>query len=327
MNEQTVCILGGTGFVGRWLAAHLVDHGYRVRVLTRHRQRHRDLLVLPALQLKEADVHDPAQLAAQLSGCHSVINLVGILNEKGRDGSGFRRVHADLAAKVAQACLDTGIQRLLHMSALNADANQGASHYLRSKGEGEARVLALAEQGLQVTIFRPSIIFGPGDNFFNRFGALLKLSPFVFPLACPDARLTPVYVGEVAQAFVRTLPDKDSFGQSYELCGPKIYTLKQVVEYTAKVLGLRRRIIGLSDKLSRLQADIFEYLPGKPFSKDNYDSLQAPSICHQNGLSELGIEPTTIDAVVPTYLGQHNQRSHYLELRQHAHRPEETGLS
>lgn len=322
MNEQTVCILGGTGFVGRWLTAHLVDQGYRVRVLTRHRLRHRDLLVLPALQLKEADVHDPAQLKAQLNGCHSVINLVGILNEKGNDGSGFRHVHVDFPEKVAQTCLDTGIKRLLHMSALKADANQGSSYYLRSKGEGEARVLALAEQGLQVTIFRPSIIFGPGDNFFNRFGGLLKFSPFIFPLACPEARFAPVYVRDVAQAFIRTLPDKNSFGQSYELCGPKIYTLKQLVEYTAKVLDLRRRVIGLSDKWSRFQADIFEHLPGKPFSKDNYASLQTPSLCQQNGLSELGIEPSTVEAIVPGYLGQHNQRAHYLELRRHAQRNE-----
>jgi NADH dehydrogenase len=320
MNKHTVCILGGTGFVGLWLTAHLVDHGYRVRVLTRHQQRHRDLLVLPGVQLREANVHDPAQLRAQFNGCHSVINLAGILNEKGHDGSGFRHVHADLPEKVSQACLDTGIERLLHMSALNADANKGPSYYLRSKGEGEARVLALAEQGLRVTIFRPSVIFGAGDSFFNRFGALLKFSPFIFPLACPDARFAPVYVGDVAQAFARTLLDKRSFGQRYELCGPKIYTLKQLVEYTAKVMGLKRRIIGLSNRLSRLQANIFEYLPGKPFSKDNYASLQISSICHQNGLSKLEIEPTAIDAVVPEYLGQRNQRAHYLELRRHAQR-------
>jgi NADH dehydrogenase len=251
-----------------------------------------------------------------------VINLAGILNERGHDGSGFRHVHVDLPEKVAQACLDAGIKRLLHMSALNADANKGASYYLRSKGEGESRILPLAEQGLQVTIFRPAVIFGPGDNFFNRFGTLLKISPFIFPLACPDARFAPVYVGNVAQAFVRTLTDKRSFGQSYELCGPNIYTLKQLVEYTASVLGLKRRVIGLSDKLSRLQAAIFEYLPGKLFSKDNYASLQIFNICRQNGLSKLEIKPTAIEAVVPEYLGQHNQRAYYLELRRHAQRNE-----
>lgn len=322
MNEHTVCILGGTGFVGLWLTAHLIEHGYRVRVLTRHRQRHRDLLVLPGLQLREINVYDPAQLRAQFNGCHSVINLTGILNERGHNGCGFRHVHVDLPEKVAQACLDTGIKRLLHMSALNADANKGPSYYLRSKGEGESRILLLAEQGLQVTIFRPSVIFGPGDNFFNRFGTLLKLSPFIFPLACPEARFAPVYVGNVAQAFVRTLTHKRSFGQSYELCGPNIYTLKQLVEYTATVLGLKRRVIGLSDKLSRFQATIFEYLPGKLFSKDNYASLQIANICRQNGLSKLEIKPTAIEAIVPEYLGQRNQRTHYLELRRHAQRNE-----
>jgi NADH dehydrogenase len=208
------------------------------------------------------------------------------------------------------------------MSALNADPNKGPSYYLRSKGEGEARILALAEQRLQITIFRPSVIFGAGDSLFNRFGTLLKFSPFIFPLACPDARFAPVYVGDVAQAFVRTLPDKRSFGQSYELCGPNIYTLKQLVHYTATVLGLKRRIVGLSQGLSHLQATIFEYLPGKFFSKDNYASLQIASICHQNGLRALEIEPTPIDAVVPEYLGQRNQRARYLELRRHTQRNE-----
>src|SRR5699024_6571382 len=144
----------------------------------------------------------------------------------------------------------------------------------------------------------------------------------ILPLACPNARFAPVYVGDVVQAFVRALPDTRSFGQSYELCGPNLYTLKQLVEYTATVLGLKRRVIGLSNQLSCLQAAIFEYFPGKPFSKDNYASLQIDSLCHQNGLHKLGIEPTAIDAVVPEYLGQHNQRARYLELRRGAQRNE-----
>jgi uncharacterized protein YbjT (DUF2867 family) len=320
MNEHTVCILGGTGFVGLWLTTYLVERGYRVRVLTRYRERHRDLLVLPGLQLREADVHEPAQLSAHLSGCQSAINLAGILNEKGNDGSGFRRMHTELPEKLARACLDTGVKRLLHMSALNADASQTSSLFLHTKGEGEARVLAMAEQGLHITSFRPSIIFGAGDRFFNRFGAWLKLIPWIFPLACPEARLAPVYVGDVAEAFARALPDKGTFGRSYELCGPKTYTLYQLVEYTAQTLGLKRRIIGLSDRLSLRQATIFEHLPGKPFSKDNYASLQVPSLCQQQGLKELGIEPTTVEAVVPGYLGQRNQRARYLELRRHAQR-------
>lgn len=320
MNKQMVCILGGTGFVGQWLTSYLADHGYRMRVLTRHPHRHRELRVLPGLQLREADVHDPAQLTAHFRGCGSVINLVGILNEKGRDGSGFRRVHVDLPQKVARACLDSGISRLLHMSALQADAEKGPSFYLRTKGEGEAKTLAFAEEGLQVTSFRPSVIFGAGDQFLNRFGSLLKLSPFLFPLACPAARFAPVYVGNVAEAFAGALPDKRTFGRSYELCGPKTHTLQELVEYTAKILQLRRRVLGLSDPWSRRQAAFLEHLPGKPFSKDNYASLQIASTCRQNGLGELGIEPVTIDTVVPYYLGRRNQRAHYLELRRHAQR-------
>ncbi|BAW81039.1 NAD-dependent epimerase/dehydratase [Candidatus Nitrosoglobus terrae] len=321
MNKDTICILGGTGFVGLQLTAHLVNQGYKVRVLTRNRQRNRDLLVLPGLQLREVNIYDLAELKSQFNDCYGVVNLTGILNEGKREGHRFRHVHIDLPEKIAQACLDTRVKRLLHMSALNANADKGSSYYLRSKGEGESRILPLAKQGLQVTIFRPSVIFGPEDSFFNRFATLLEIFPFIFPLACPDSRLAPIYVGDVVQAFARILTDdKYHFNQSYELCGPNTYTLKQLVEYTAAVLGLKRRIIGLSDKLSRLQASALEYLPGNLFSKDNYASLQTPSICRQNELDKLDIKPTTIEAVVPEYLGQRNQKARYLELRRYAQR-------
>jgi nucleoside-diphosphate-sugar epimerase len=161
MKMRTICVLGGTGFVGRHLAASLAREDYTLRVLTRRRERHRDLLVMPSLQLIEADVYDQHVLNEQLSGCDAVINLVGILNEKGRDGSGFHRAHVELPRKVAHACQASGVRRLLHMSALNADAQKGPSHYLRTKGQGEDLVHAAAAQGLQVTSFRPSVIFGP----------------------------------------------------------------------------------------------------------------------------------------------------------------------
>jgi NADH dehydrogenase len=314
----TICILGGTGFAGHHLIRQLTASGYQLRVLTRRRERHRDLLVLPNLALVEADIHDVRVLTDQFTGCDAVINLVGILNEKGRHGSGFRRAHVELPQKILEACLATGITRLLHMSALNANANQGRSHYLRSKGEGED--LSHSMPGLYVTSFRPSVMFGPGDSFFKRFAALLKFSPLFFPLACPEARFAPVYVDDVVKAFDRSLKEADTFGQRYDLCGPRIYTLKQLIEYTAHIIGVRRKIIGLSDTLSRLQARIFGWLPGKPFSLDNYNSLQTDSICHGEFPALFNIIPTPLEAVVPSYLAPGNQRLRYDDYRRSAGR-------
>ena len=235
-------------------------------------------------------------------GMDAVINLVGILNEQGHSGEGFRRAHVELPRKVLNACHQNRVKRILHMSALNADANSGPSHYLRSKGEGENHVHAFAGK-IAVTSFRPSVIFGREDSFFNRFAQLLKLSPLVFPLACPAARFAPVYVEDVAACFVEALDDKDSYGQRYDLCGPKIYTLKQLVAYTASTLGVKRKIIGLPDVLSRLQANLLEFAPGKPFSIDNYHSLSEDSVCKQGK-----ILPTAVESIVPYYLGSKNKR-------------------
>ncbi len=318
MKIDTVCMLGGTGFVGRRLIQELTASGYKLRVLTRRRERHRDLLVLPNLTLVEADIHDARALAEQFAHCDAVINLVGILNEKGRDGSGFRRVHVELPRKIIQACLATGVTRLLHMSALNADAQMGRSHYLRSKGLGEE--LMHAAQGLHTTSFRPSVIFGPEDSFFNRFATLLKFSPLIFPLACPQARFAPVYVGDVAKSFTLALNEMASFGQHYELCGPRIYTLKQLVEYTAHVINVRRKIIGLNDGLSRLQARIFDRLPGKPFSLDNYYSLQTDSVCCGQFPATFNITPTPVETIVPNYLNRPEQKARFRDYRRGAGR-------
>lgn len=310
MSVNSVCILGGTGFVGSALAGDLNTSGLEVKVLTRRRERNRHLLVLPKVQLIEADVHDPAMLAHHFRGCDAVINLVGILNERGHDGKGFEHAHVALARKVLQACQDAGVVRLLHMSALNADALHGPSHYQRTKGEAENYVHDFAGERLVVTSFRPSVIFGPDDSFINRFATLLKLSPGVFPLACPDARFAPVYVGDVSDAFVRTLKEKSSHRRRIDLCGPRDYTLKALVEYTAQVLGLKRRIIGLPDTLSHLQAQVLEYVPGKPFSLDNYRSLSVDSVCKGGERC-----PTSLESIAPYYLGKKGKGARYQKFR------------
>ncbi len=299
MVKHKIVILGGTGFVGRCLTARLCALGHEVWMITRRRERHRDLLVLPTVQLIEGDVHNPVLLRRVFEGKDTVINLVGILNEAGHSGQGFERAHAELPAKVVTACRESGVRRLLHMSALKVSEN-APSHYLRSKARGEAQVLAAAD--LQVTSFRPSVIFGPHDSFTRRFATLLKFTPLVFPLACPNARFQPVFVEDVAQAFINALDLHQSFGQTYELCGPRVYTLRELVQIIAELTGVKTRIVGLSDGLSHLQARVLEYFPGKPFSLDNYHSLQVDSVCERGFLPVLGVVPARFDEIVPTYL-------------------------
>jgi NADH dehydrogenase len=299
MTQHTICILGGSGFFGRHLCARLAKAGHQLRVLTRRREEHRDLLVLPTLELVECNVHDPDALSQALAGCDVVINLVGILNERGHNGSGFRRAHVELPQKVVEACRANNIHRLLHMSALGADAEHGPSHYQRTKGEGERLV---HDSGLNVTTFRPSVMFGEGDSFFNRFAGLLRITPGLFPLACAGARFAPVWAGDVVEAYALAIDNPATWGKGYELCGPRVYTLQQLVEYTAGQLSLRRKVIPLPDWLSRLQANMLEYFPGKPFSRDNYLSMQQDNVCSGDFPAEVGIIPRSIDSVVPQYL-------------------------
>ena len=319
--KQQICVLGGSGFVGERVVSTLAAQGHTIRVLTRRRERHRDLLVLPTVEVMDADVHKPEDLKQHFAGQDTVINLIGILNEKRDNGKGFYQVHVDLTQKVLEACKAQGVKRLLHMSALNADPAMGSSYYLRSKGEAEQRVHAA--QGIKVTSFRPSVIFGPGDSFFNRFAGLLRMTPGVLPLACGQSRLAPVYVGDVAQAFARSLNNPATYGQRYNLCGPHEYTLQQLVQYTAELMGLKRHVISLGKFSSLLQANVLQYFPGKPFSRDNYRSLQMPSTCRKGEdvlRNVFGIEPTAIETEVPRYLMHRVSREQYMDFRRHARR-------
>ncbi len=315
MKNNRVCILGGTGFVGRHLTARLSAMGLACRIPTRHPQLHRSIRLNGAVELIATDPFNPEQLHARFSNCDAVINLIGILNQ-GSDNS-FQRLHVRLPDLIIDTCKRAGVERLLHMSALNASTTGEVSEYLHTKGEAQNRMLTnSSSQGrLNVTSFGPSVIFGHDDSFFNRFAALLKLMPGPFPLACPGARFAPVYVGDVAQAFAESLDNRKTWKKHYELCGPRNFTLQELVEYTARQMGLKRRIIGLNDTLSRLQGHALGILPGRPFTYDNYLSLQIDSVCSRDGLAELGIAATDIDAIVPYYLGPRSERSRYLRLR------------
>ncbi len=320
MNALSICVLGGTGFVGSRLVTRLVAAGHRVKVLTRNRERHRHLLVLPELNLVNANVHDAGELAVQFSSAQVVINLVGILNERGHGGSGFRAVHAELARKVAGTCRSAGVTRLLHMSSLAADAQAGPSHYLRTKGEAEQIVRAECGDSVDLVIFQPSVIFGPGDSFINRFAHLLRLLPLAFPLARASARFAPVYVGDVVEALLRCLPGGVASGRSLQLCGPNVFTLREIVAFTAQTLRLRRWIFGLSDLLGRAQGLLLGWLPGKPFSLDNFRSLTVDSVCSENGFALLGIEPQSMPGIVHQYLGAKSSSGLLDDFRESARR-------
>lgn len=319
-TPTAVCLVGGTGFIGRHLARRLDAAGSRVTVLSRKRERDRSLLVLPRVTVAAGDVYQREFLASQFAGHDAVINLVGILNEKGRDGSGFEHAHVELSRAVVAACGEAGVPRLLHMSALNASPD-GPSHYLRTKGVAENEVHAAERTGeFAVTSFRPSVVFGPDDSFINRFAALLRNTPGVFPLACPGARFQPVYVGDVVAAFLYALREPAAAGQRFDLCGPNQYTLREIVEYVAGLLGVRRRIIPLSDRIARTQAQIMEWVPGKPFSLDNYWSLQLDSVCPGACTPVPDLRPVAMEEVVPSWLCGGGQRDRYDEFRRHARR-------
>jgi NADH dehydrogenase len=278
--------------------------GHWVRVPTRSAVGPDALRVLDTVRLFRADVHDPNTLNRLFDGADAVINLVGILNETGRNT--FRSAHVGLAEKVVAAAKTTRVSRLLHMSSLAADATAAPSNYLRSKGEAEARVRS-SPPTLGWTIFRPSVIFGAGDSLTNRFAKLLRLSGGFLPLARAGAKFAPVSVEDVTQAFRRALTDNTTIGQTYELCGPESMTLEQLVRLTAAVAGIRCTILRLPDFVARLQGVVMGLLPGKPFSVDNYKSLTIDSICRENGCAKLGIEPKPMLAVLPTYLGPESE--------------------
>lgn len=321
MTARSVCVLGGSGFVGTQLCAALAQDGWRITVPTRNPAlAARRLGMIPSLRLAGADVHDPAQLARLLDRQQAVINLVGILNESGRDGSGFRRVHTELARKIVAACRRARVDRLLQTSALNADADAGASHYLKSKGAAERVIREESGPDLHWTIFRPSVIFGPGDDFVNRFAGLLRMIPLALPLARPGAKFAPVWVEDVVAAMLRALADDATAGECYQLCGPNRFTLREIVCLVRDELGLSRAVIGLPDWAARLQAGICDFVPGKPFSTDNFRSLSVDSVCSVNGLARLGIRPQPLAAILPRYLGNQGVAGRYSRYRQSASR-------
>jgi len=310
-----IVLLGATGFVGHHLLPELASAGHECLVLCRYMPGCRDLALVPGVELRQADIYDTEVLKEQLEGADAAINMVGILNESGRNGKGFHRAHVELTEKLIEACRATGVRRLLQLSALNA--GKGDSHYLVSKGQAEDLIRQATD--LDSTIFQPSVIFGEDDAFFNRFATLLNLMP-VLPIACPQARLQPVWVGDVVKAMTMALEDPDMAGRTLIMVGPREYSLKELVEWTAITAGLKRRVVGLPDAASRLQGRIMDFVPGKPFSSDNYRSLQIANTSTENSLWSFGIRPRSLESVVPGYLGNSIHQDHLSRFRKQLER-------
>jgi uncharacterized protein YbjT (DUF2867 family) len=315
MIHNKLCVIGGGGFVGRHLVSLLAAGGKRVLVPGRRPERVKDLTVLPTVQVLEADVHDPDVLNGLIRGTDAVINLVGILHGSAAD---FERAHVDLPAKIVRACRQEGVARLVHMSALGADPGS-LSVYQRTKARGEAAVLeAGCEGGLAVTVFRPSVIFGPGDSFLSLFAGLMRLAP-ILPLAGAAARFQPVYVGDVARAFARSVDMPETHGQVYNLCGPGVYTLMELVRLAGQAAGVVRPILPLGWRASYLFARLMELKPGrKLMTRDNYYAMRTDNVC-QDGFPAVFGTPASLEAVIG-YLREEDPRRDYGRFRSRAGR-------
>lgn len=312
-NTQNICLIGGSGFLGTELADQLSRRNgdakaKKITVLTRDVRKMRSLRVVPTLNVEQVDPYDAEALTAAFKNQDIVINLVGILNTSIGHGGTFEQAHVKLAENIITAAAKQNT-RIIQVSSLHADSENGPSDYLRTKGRAAD---LLKQSGLPVTIFCPSVMFGNSDGLYTRFANLLQAMPFM-PLACADARFAPVYVGDVANAIVNAIDDPSTIGQSYNMCGPEVFTLQEIVQYTTEVLGIKRKIIPLPNGIAKIQAFMMELIPGKPFSRDNFNSMKIDSVCEDSDSQQ----PTSVSKIVPTYLGKMNRQSrlqHYREL-------------
>ena len=316
MQHRNVLVIGGAGFVGRYIVNELVGRGCRVLVPSRRRDRARHLIMLPTCDVVEASVHDDATLDRLVAGQDAVINVVGILH--GAEAQ-FEQAHVALTQRLLAACARARVRRYLHMSALGADAN-GPSMYQRSKGRAEQ---AVRESKLAWTIFQPSVIFGAEDSFLNMFARLAAIAP-VLPIGGAEARFQPVWVEDVARAFVNSLDNEATAGRAYELCGPKVYTLRELVQFAAEAAGHRRPVIALPDGIARLQARLMQLAPGEPLlSPDNLDSMKRDNIAGEQPYApapELGITATPMEPEASLYLAGLHPRTRFGGFRARAGR-------
>jgi NADH dehydrogenase len=316
MRHTNILVIGGAGFVGRHIVNELVSRGCRVLVPSRRRDKAKHLIMLPTCDVVEASVHDDAALEALVGGQDAVINLVGILH--GSEAA-FEQAHVALTRRLLAACGRARVRRYLHMSALGADPS-GPSMYQRSKGRAEQ---AVRESALAWTIFQPSVIFGAGDSFLNMFARLAAIAP-VLPIGGAEVRFQPVWVEDVSRAFVNSLDNEATVGRCYELAGPKVYTLRELVRFAAEAAGHRRPVVALPDGVARLQARLMQLAPGEPLlSVDNLDSMKRDNVASSQPYApapELGITATPMEPVASLYLAGLHPRSRFGGFRARARR-------
>lgn len=320
MDIKKVLLLGGSGFVGSYIASRLSELGITVTVPTRRRERTKALITLSGVEMVQSDIQCEKTLTELIRKHDAVINLVGILHSRDVEfpySRDFARAHVELPKKIIAACKVAGVRRLLHMSALKA-APDGPSEYLASKAEGERLVLA-AQSDLDVTVFRPSVIFGRGDAFLSAFEKLLKWAP-ILPLGSVQARFQPVWAGDVADAFVHSLSDAASFGKAYDLCGPKTYSLLELIEYTAQLCGRHPRIVPLNDTLAYVQAGLMWLAPKPLLSPDNLRSMEVDNVCDASCTPFPVWQPRELESVAPLYIANHTPRGRIDARRFHAGR-------
>ena len=306
MTIKHITVLGGAGFVGSSIVIKLDQLGYQMKVLSRRREDAKHLILLPNVQVVDCDIADNRALKDALKGSDAVINLVGILHESSKNS--FEKIHHQLPRRLAQLCEELDVARLIHMSALQA-SKHAPSTYLKSKAAGENAVNEFSKK-LDITIFRPSVIFGRGDSFINMFANLVKFLPMI-ALAKPDAKFQPIWVEDVAQCFVNALENTATYGKTYELGGPTIYTLRELVKVVMGILGKQRPIIGLNDSLSIVQGFMLELMPIKLMTRDNIRSMQVDNVCTLPIAAVLNVAPTALEVIVPEYLLDTSPRSLY----------------
>ena len=307
MQPRTIAIVGGTGFVGRALGEHLTERGKALRVLTRRLTNASSLLIYPEVDVRVGNSHDVEFLSRAFDGADAVVNLAGILHERGAQT--FESVHVDLPRRVANACRAAGVRRLVHMSALGA-AENAPSAYLRSKALGEKAMVQGAGDAIGVTILRPSVIFGRHDTFVNRFVAMAKVFPAI-PLPAAGARFQPIWVEDVARVIAHALDDSGTVGKSFNLCGPKAYALREIVELAARLSGHPRLVVPVPDGIARLEAAVFEHLPGPLLTRDNLRSMEVPNVCDAPFPERFGFAPSSLESVLPQYLADASPRGRY----------------
>jgi uncharacterized protein YbjT (DUF2867 family) len=308
-NRRTA-VLGGSGFIGRYVVQRLAARGDVIAVGCRHAEEAKPLIPLgnvgqiAALNLS---IDDELLLPAFLAGNAALVNCVGILRESGSQS--FERVHHLGPARLAQLAREAGVERFVHLSAIGADP-RSSSAYARTKAAGEA---ALRDAYPTVTILRPSVVFGPEDQFFNRFGAMATLSPALPLIGGGETRFQPVYVGDVADAVLKCLDDPATAGRTYELGGPRIYTFRELVELLLAEIRRKRLLIGLPFGLAAFQARLMSVLPNPPLTLDQVELLKSDNVVSSGamGLAQLGIVPTAVEAILPTYLDRFRRGGWY----------------